>query len=113
MPDSSTRRRPDPAAAERWAERLARYRPGRHTVATFCAAEGVSEADFYLWKRCLARPVPSPAAPIPAVVPLRVIPAVSPAIELALPSGAVVRFPAGTDPAVIAAVGRGWGIGPC
>ncbi len=34
-------------------------------------------------------------------------------IELALPDGAVVRFPAGTDPVVIAAVVRRIGGGRC
>jgi transposase len=101
----------DPVAAVRWAERLDRFRAGRQTVAAFCAAERVSESNFYLWRRRLAGP--SPASPVPAVVPLRITPSPAAPIELALPSGAVVRFPPGTGPEVIVAVLRGVGGGPC
>lgn len=101
----------DPAATRRWVERLSRFRAGRQTVAAFCAAERVSESNFYLWRRRLAGP--SPAAPVPAVVPLRLTPSPAAPIELALPSGAVVRFPAGTGPDVLVAVLRGVGDAPC
>jgi hypothetical protein len=103
----------DPAATRRWVERLARFRAGRHTVAAFCAAEGVSQANSYLWKRRLARPAPGPEAPAAVVVPLRLTPSPAAPIELAFPSGAVVRLPAGTGPEVIVAVLRGVGDRPC
>ena len=109
--DSSPRPRFDPAAAKRWAERLARFHSGTHNVAAFCAAEGVSESNFYLWRRRLARP--DPPASAPAVVPMRITPSPATPIELALPSGAVVRFPADTRPDLIAAVLRGLEGRPC
>ena len=112
MPDASTHSTPDPAAA-RWVERLARFRSGRHTVAAFCAAEGVSEANFYLWKRRLARPASPPAAPAATVVPIRLTPSPATPIELALPSGAVVRLPADLGPEVIVAILRGLEGHPC
>jgi transposase len=107
-----TTARRDPAATrQRWVERLARFRSAEQTVAAFCAAEGVSVPTFYQWKRTLAAEVP-PAAP-PTFVPVRIAaPAVGP-IELVLSGGAVVRFPAGTDPVVIAAVVRRIGGGGC
>lgn len=111
MSDSS-RRRPDPAATKRWAERLARFRAGSHTIAAFCAAEGVSESNFYLWRRRLAQPTPPSATP-PVVVPLRITPSPASTIELSLPCGAVVRFPADTHPELIAAVLRGLEVRPC
>jgi transposase len=111
--DSSARSRHNLAVTGRWVERLARFRSGRHTVAAFCAAEGVSQANFYLWRRRLARPAPAPAALAPAVVPLRLTPSPAAPIEMALPSGAIVRFPAGTGPEVIVAVLRGLGDRPC
>lgn len=113
MSDSSPRPRPDPAATKRWAERLARFHQGSRTVAAFCAAEGVSESNFYLWRRRLAQPVPPKAVSPPAVVPLRVTPSPSTPIELTLPSGAVVRFPADTRPELLVAVLRGLGERPC
>jgi transposase len=111
--DSSSRARFDPAAAKRWAERLARFQAGPHNVAAFCAAEGVSESNFYLWRRRLARPDLPAVASAPAVVPLRITPSPATPIELALPSGAVVRFPADARPELIAAVLRGLEGRPC
>src|SRR5690349_19440400 len=109
MPDSSARPSFDPASAKRWVERLKRFAAGGLSVVAFCAAEGVSQANFYLWRRRLAQPVPSPDASTPAVVPIRVAPAppLAPPLELALPSGATLRFPADTRPELIAAVLRG------
>jgi transposase len=105
--NSSSPVRFDPAATERWAERLARFHAGPHNVAAFCAAEGVSESNFYLWRRRLARPDAPAVAGVPAVVPLRITPSPATPVELALPSGAVVRFPADAGPELIAAVLRG------
>jgi hypothetical protein len=104
--------RRDPVATrQRWADRLARFRTAEQTVGAFCAAEGVSVPAFYQWKRTRAAEGP-PAAP-PPFVPVRIAaPAVGP-IELARPDGAVVRFPAGTDPVVIGAVVRRIGGGGC
>jgi transposase len=104
MTDSSARARSDAVATRRWAERLERFAAGNHTVVAFCIAEGVSQSNFYLWRRRLAQP-----APQPAVVPIRVALPPTPAtpIELALPSGTVVRFPADARPELLVAVLRG------
>jgi hypothetical protein len=106
--DSSPRSRAD-AATRRWVERLERFAAGNHTVVAFCAAEGVSQSNFYLWRRRLARPAPSAPVRDTTVVPLRVTPPPAPArpIELALPSGTVLRFPADTRPELLVAVLRG------
>ena len=112
MSDSSSPARSDPVATKRWAERLARFHSGPHSVAAFCAAEGVSESNFYAWRRRLARPVPA-AIDAPAVVPLRITPSPATPIELALPSGAVVRFPADTRPELLVVVLRGLEGRPC
>ncbi len=113
MSDSSARSRSD-TATQRWAARLERFSAGSHTVAAFCAAEGVSESNFYLWRRRLAPPTPC-ASNRPTVVPLRVAPLPAPAtpIELALPSGTVLRFPADARPELIVAVLRGLEERPC
>lgn len=103
-PASPTRRNPD-AKRRLWAERLARFRNSRLTVAQFCSDEGVSVPSFYSWKRTLERD-DRQDGPTPAVVPIRLTPAAThpPAIELSLPSGAVFRFPIGTPTALIAAL---------
>ncbi|MDB5309892.1 MAG: hypothetical protein JWO38_4094 [Gemmataceae bacterium] len=112
MSDSSARSRSD-AATRRRVERLERFDAGNHTVAAFCAAEGVSTANFYLWRRRLARANPVPTDDGPTVVPLRVTTGPAAPIELALPSGGVPRFPADARPELIAAVLRGLEDRPC
>ena len=114
MSDSSARSHSDAVAARRWVERLERFATGNHTVVAFCAAEGVSESNFYLWRRRLTQPT-TPASNLPTVVPIRVTPTPAPAtpIELAFPSGTVVRFPADACPELIVAILRGWEGRPC
>ena len=114
MSNSSARSRSDAAATRRWVERLERFAAGNHTVVAFCAAEGVSGSNFYLWRRRLAQP-PPPAPNRPAVVPIRVTPPPAPAtpVELALPSGTVVRLPADARPELIVAILRGLEGRPC
>lgn len=114
MSDSSTRTRAGAAATRRWVERLERFATGQHTVVAFCAAEGVSESNFYVWRRRLAQR-PARASNQPSVVPLRVTPPPAPPtpLELALPSGTVLRFPADTRPEWIVAILRGLEERPC
>ncbi len=110
----SSRSRSDAAATQRWTERLERFAAGNRTVVAFCATEGVSESNFYLWRRRLAQPsMPTPNEP--KVVPIRLTPPPAPAtpIELALPSGAVVRFPADVRPELLVAILRGLEERPC
>lgn len=109
------RSRRDPAATRRrWVERMQRFATSSLTVAEFCAAEGVSVPAFYQWKRTLAAAdAPLSPATVPTFVPVRIAPASATAVELVLPSGAVLRFPLGTDPAAIAAVVRHLGGEPC
>ena len=111
MSDSSARPSFAAAATQRWVERLERFAAGPHTVVAFCAAEGVSQSNFYLWRRRLTQ-LPTST---PKVVPIRVAPPPTPAtlIELALPSGTVVRFPADARPELLVAILRGLEERPC
>jgi hypothetical protein len=106
------------ATRQTWAERLARFASAGLTTAQFCAAEGVSVASFYLWKRRLA------AADLPAsselsgpqagprLLPVRLTDP-APAVELVLPTGAVLRIGAGADEATLTALLRLLGVLPC
>jgi transposase len=109
-----SRRNPD-ATRRLWAERLDRFRRSGQTATQFCAAEGISEPSFYVWKRTLAAGADSarPAAPAPTLVPIRITPSPAAPIELAFPSGTVVRFPADARPEMIVAVLRGLEGRPC
>ena len=114
MSDSSTCSRSDAAATRRWVERLKRFAAGNFTVVAFCAAEGVSQSNFYLWRRRLAQTVTATAI-APTIMPIRVTPPPTPAtpIELTRPSGTVIRFPADTRPELLIAVLRGLEERPC
>ena len=106
------------ATRQTWAERLARFAAAGLTAAQFCAAEGVSVASFYLWKRRLAAADPSPAAGAsappdgPRLLPVR-LPDRGPAVELVLPTGAVLRIGAGADEATLRGLLRLLGVLPC
>jgi len=114
MSDSSPRSRSDAVATRRWVERLKRFAFANQTVAAFCAVEGVSLSNFYLWRRRLAQSVPSPVR-VPTVVPIHVAPPDRPTtpIELTLPSGATLQFPADVSPEMLVAVLQGLEKRPC
>ena len=106
--------RRDPAATrQKWAERLQRFRAAQMTVAQFCAHEGVSVPAFYASTRALraATATDVPAA-VPELVPVRVARPAS-AVEVVLPSGAVLRFSADCDPQHVAALLRAVGAISC
>jgi transposase-like protein len=98
-----------------WRERLARYRQSDVSVAAFCAAEGVSLAAFYGWRRRLREAVgpacgPQVASPVitdatvreaagdPAAlfVPVAVRASVG-EVRIEVPGGVVVRLPLEVD----------------
>jgi hypothetical protein len=98
-------RRPTPSRAatrELWLDRLARFPSSGLTVAQFCAIEAVSLPSFYFWKRRLAAEAQADAPSDqagdrrPRLLPIRLQPA-SPAVELVLTTGAVLRLPPGCD----------------
>ena len=101
MPALVSKRRRDPEVTRRqWAERVERFHRSGQTIAQFCAAEGISQATFYVWKRSLAD-----TPPAPTLVPIRLTPSPpTTALELALPSGAVLRFPGDTPAGRVAEI---------
>jgi transposase len=106
------------AARHAWAERLARFATAGLTTAQFCAAEGVSVASFYLWKRRLTTPTPSTlpepsgGADEPRLLPIR-LPDQAPAVELVLPGGPTLRIGPGADEATLRCLLRLLGVLPC
>lgn len=101
---------------EMWRQRIERQRQGGLTVSEFCRREGVSSANFYMWKRKLrgksspkskqtARQQPAGTpGPVDGHVPkhaseatfvqLPLAPAgTSPWIELVLVEGTIIRVP--------------------
>src|ERR1700722_20113687 len=82
-----------------WVERLARFPQSGLTPAQFCALEAVSLPSFYAWKRRLAAEALGPAPAHdpgghlgPRLLPVR-LQQPGPAVELVLPTGAVLRLP--------------------
>jgi hypothetical protein len=110
-PARSCRR--DPAATrQKWVERIERFRGSDLTVAQFCLAEGVSVPAFYQWRRTLAAESVTEPLDRPTVIPVRIAPPTS-AVEVVLPSGAVLRFSADAAPQHVAALLRALGAIPC
>ncbi len=108
-------RSPD-AARQAWAERLARFASAGLTAAQFCAAEGVSVAAFYQWKRRLgSAALPTPLPDVPASPRLLSVHLANPtpAIELVLPSGVVLRLGPGVDEASLRSLLRLLGVASC
>ena len=113
----------DPVAAQLWAERLTRWADSGLSIAAFCDAQSITKSNFFRWKRKLAGPNSHPPKhharqPKPAktaIVPIRVTATPAPAtpIELALPSGTVVRLPVDARPEFIVAILRGLETRPC
>ncbi len=89
-------------AYQRWSERLARYHAADQTVAAFCAAEQVSETNFYQWKAKLARPTPTPVPLVP--IHLTAAPVAAGRLELVFPSGLLLRVPSDYSPEQLAAL---------
>jgi hypothetical protein len=97
-----------------WVERLARFPASGLTPARFCAAEGVSLACFYSWKRRLSSDTPGNAdgQGVARLLPVRRSTATTP-LELVLPSGAILRIGAGADHGALAGLVKMLGVAPC
>jgi hypothetical protein len=99
-----------------WLDRLARFPSSGLTVAQFCAIEAVSVPSFYAWRRRLAADAAAPhdhaADGGPRLLPVR-LPAAAAAVELVLPTGAVLRLPSGCDVAWVRSLVAALGGAPC
>ena len=103
----------NPSAVARrrlWQDRIERFHRSGLAVKRFCESEGVSQANFYLWKRKLNEPLPT-AKPAFVGVALQ---GPGTATKLTLPGGATIEIAAemNTDRltdligAVVAATGQ-------
>jgi hypothetical protein len=83
-----------------WRDLIDRWKVSDQSVAAFCAANRVSQATFYSWRKRLASQTRITTPPAPAFAPVRVVP--DPTAEILLPNGLIVRVPAATDPTTVA-----------
>lgn len=83
------------ATRQAWADRIDRFEQAGQTVAQFCAAEGVSPASFYQWRRKLRSEAPA-RQPLARFLPVELqnCPQAQPAtvMSVELPGGVRVRF---------------------
>jgi transposase len=105
------------AVRQTWVERLQRFAESGLTPAQFCAQEAVSLPTFHSWRRRLTtdRPGSATAAtdqPGPSLLPIRLAPQRA-VVELALPTGAVVRVPPEADEATLRCLLRLLGVTSC
>src|SRR5581483_7814487 len=88
-----------------WRDVIAAWKESGQTVTAFCAARGLGESTFFAKRRELALRNQSPNAPArpapnPSFAAVRVIS--DSTVEIVVPSGLVLRFPVGADPAAVA-----------
>jgi hypothetical protein len=97
-----------------WRDLIDRWKTSGQSIAAFCAAQRVSQATFYSWRKRLtahSRLTTAPPAPTPTFAPVRVVP--DPTAEVVLLSGLVVRVPIGADTAAVAQLVAALGRAPC
>jgi len=107
-PQLNFRSVPSPREIE-WTRILERWKRSGLGGRAFCGREGLSEPQFYSWRRKLrlreeagARRPRTRSAPPVRFVPVEVKPGPSAALELALSGGRVLRIPADFDAAALA-----------
>jgi hypothetical protein len=94
----------DPGREQFWRETITVWQQSGQSISAFCSSRRLSEASFYSWRRTLRqRDLQATTAPTsPTLVPVRVL--ADTALEIMLPTGLVVRVPAGADAAAVAAL---------
>jgi transposase len=97
------------ATRDEWAERVDRWQKSGLSIGKFAAREGIKPKQLTWWRWKLgAAPWAPPAAPEMRFLPVRVVeagpPRVEVLLEVALPNGRVVRVPPGFDPAMLESV---------
>jgi hypothetical protein len=93
-------------AVATWRERMGRWKRSKMTVTEFCRREQVSQPSFFQWRKRLAA-ASAEADSAPQFVELRPPSwVVTPGVQIALPSGAVVSLSCQASPELIAAVVR-------
>jgi hypothetical protein len=100
------------AIRQAWSARLDRFASSRLSVVAFCRSEGVSAQAFYYWKHKLAAQEAIPLHDGPRLLPVRLLANPTP-VELALPTGAVLRLAPGCDLAFVRALVAALGDAPC
>jgi transposase len=96
-------RRLDPARERRWRRLLAKWETSGLNAKEFCAREGVTRTALAHWrKEIAARDAWAAKRGTALFIPVHV--SAAPALEVALPSGRVVRVPPGFAPGHLRAV---------
>ena len=100
----SKKRRRDTGREQFWRETIAAWQKSGQSITAFCSGRGLSQASFFSWRRTLRVRDLRPVAALqpPALVPVRVVAAA--VLEVLLPTGLVVRVPAGVETAAVAAL---------
>ena len=96
------RKRGDAESREQfWRDALQRQRSSGRTVEAWCREQGVAKQSFYMWRRRLARPTaastPVSGALAPVALPVTIRSLSAAPLEIAWPSGVVVRVSSGCD----------------
>jgi len=87
-----------------WREHVSAWQQSELSIRQYCLQHQLSEANFYAWRRELARRdelgvVPAARAKPLSVtwMPVSITESASPLVEVQLPTGTVLRVPAGVE----------------
>ena len=97
MPHASFR---DPKPESFWRDLIDRWRASGKSVAAFCAAQYVSQATFYAWRKRLDARARRTVPAAPAFASVRIVP--DPTADVLLPTGLVIRVLLSADPTAVA-----------
>jgi transposase-like protein len=109
----------DPERERFWRRTIRQQQQSGRSVREYCRGHDVSEASFYAWRREITRrggqrtgKVAGRRRKAAAFVPVRIVASAASiggaSIECLLPSGVLLRLPAGMEPAAVAAVVCAW-----
>jgi transposase-like protein len=90
----------DPQRETFWREVVAGHRKSGLSVRAFCRQRGLSEPNFYAWRRTLDERDRTTRVQPAKFVPVEVVS--EPMVEVVLPRGVVVRLPSSSEPTAIA-----------
>jgi hypothetical protein len=100
----------DPRREQFWRKAVAGWNKSGLSVRAYCSQRDLREANFYAWRRELAKRDGTMA---PALKFLPVHFRAEAIVEIAIPNGTVVRVPAGVEVAIVAALIAALRSAPC
>ena len=109
-------RRPNSKLEQFWRNTIGQWQRSGLSVCDICSERQLGQANFYAWRRELAKRDRTLQRDRASQPPLKFVPVQLRAdalLEIALPDGLVVRVPPAVEPAAVAALVKALRASPC